>query len=73
MKHTARPRHYFKMGMTQSEVKQKAIQLHKEGVGPLAIAVRLNVSARLVMNTLYGAGLVDEYEPQCWALNDQFI
>ena len=73
MKHKARPRHYFKMGMTKEEARREAVRLYQQGVGPLAIAVRLNVRAKLAMNALHGAGLIEEYEPQCWALSDQFI
>lgn len=67
------PRHCFKLGLTKDAAKKEAVRLYGEGVGPLAIAVRLNVSARLVMNALHGAGLIEGYEPQCWSLNSQFI
>lgn len=72
-KRNSSPRHCVKAGITKERASEEAIRLFKEGVGPLAIAVRLNVSARHVLSTLCGAGLIEGYEPQCWSLSRQFI
>lgn len=73
MKRKSEPRHWVKMGISQAEAKKEAVRMYKEGMGPLSIAVRLNVKARLVMTALCRAGLIEEYEPQCYSLNGQYL
>lgn len=67
------PRHLFKAGTTQRKLKPEVIELFAQGVGPLSIAVRLNVSARRVLDILSKEGHIEDYEPQSWSLNGQFI
>jgi hypothetical protein len=67
------PRHFLKISMNEKELKREVIALHKAGVQPLSIAVKMNVRAKRVMKILSRAKLISEYEPQCWSLSDQFI
>ena len=67
------PRHFLKISMNEKEVKKEVIALHKEGVQPLSIAVKMNVKASRVMRILSRAKLISGYEPQCSGLSSQYF
>jgi len=49
------------------------MELYSQGVGPLSIAVRLGVNARVVMRILASSGVSTESEPQCYRLSEQML
>jgi len=71
-KRKSTPRLFFKTENLQ-EKEDHIKRLNAQGVGPLSIAVRLGVSAKLVLKLLEKNKEEKSYEPQSWGLNDQFL
>jgi hypothetical protein len=53
--------------------KESISRLNAQGVGPLSIAVRLGVSARLVLEILESGKEDKSYEPQSRQLGNQYL
>jgi hypothetical protein len=75
MKNTKKrdPNRYSVHGMSEANLKLKIKELSDAGVGPLAIAVRLKMSARRVSKIVNAIKPNEDYVHQCWGLNDQFF
>ena len=67
------PNRYYRGGMCDAELKEEIKKLRKAGVGPLATAVRLKVSARRVKRLLQGMYPSEDYVRECWGLNDNYL
>lgn len=71
-KRNSQPRLFTKTG-NMYQKKESISRLNAQGVGPLSIAVRLGVSARLVLEILESGKEDKSYEPQSRQLGNQYL
>jgi len=67
------PRLHYGGRTTADQAEEQVMYLYRKGVGPLSIAVKVGINARLVRRILASNGIENKTEPQCYRLNDQML